>query len=147
MDTCFSGEIDDESVQLSEAGKGGKSVNIKTKSAGENKCLIKIERKKKDQLTMLKKDIFQDLRKGTGAIVITSSSGVEVSYENGDIGNGLFTYSYINGIKQLSEKNKDKAVLVSQIMNWVSEKVQELTKGAQTPTMRREQIEFDWEIY
>ena len=91
------------------------------------------------------------LRRGTGAIVITSSSGVQESLEGGDIDNGLFTYSIITGLTGYRcDRNKDKKVQVSELMKWVFDEVVRLakkTEHVQTPTMRRENIEFDYVIY
>ena len=104
-------------------------------------------------IKLLKNIIFADLRRGTGAIVITSSSGTEYSYEGVTdkgkrVRNGVFTYCFLSGLEDFkSDKNNDKSIQVSEIMNWVYDLVIQLTQGKQTPTMRRENIEFDYAIY
>ena len=146
MDTCFSGEAEDEiyaRAERLEAGSKGKVRGI-DRSGG----LKTVNRKTKRQLLLLQKDIFTNLRYGTGAVVMTSSSGMEFSYEDDEMKNGVFTYSLLSGLTDLScDVDGDGRIRVSEAMKWIRERVIDLTGGLQTPTMRREKIEFDYAIY
>jgi WD40 repeat protein len=146
MDTCFSGEAEDEiyaRAERLEAGSKGKVRGI-DRSDG----LKTVNRKTKRQLLLLQKDIFTNLRYGTGAVVMTSSSGMEFSYEDDEMKNGVFTYSLLSGLTDLScDVDGDGRIRVSEAMKWIRERVIDLTGGLQTPTMRREKIEFDYAIY
>ena len=152
MDTCFSGELDtsDYIVKLDNDNKNGK---IKTRAVESTRGLRKINSNVSKELVLLKKDIFSNLKNGTGAVVISSSGGAEYSYEGIDengkkIENGVFTYSFIKGLENyLSDINKDKKIQVSEIMKWVYDNVTKLTDGKQNPTMRREKIEFDYSVF
>ena len=96
----------------------------------------------------LMQEMFVDLRRGSGAAVISSSGGLEVSFEGGGIKNGLFTYSIIEGLKtQNADLNKDGKITVSELRDYVSEKVEKLTNGVQKPTSRKENLENDFVVW
>ena len=150
MDTCFSGEEND-SVYNPDISFNNDNGNVKSRG-------IKIVKQKqnntnKKELILLKKDIFTNLQNETGAVVISSSSDTEFSYEgitkNGEtINNGVFTYSFISGLTNYQANiNGDKKIHVSEILTWVFNKVTELTKGLQNPTMKREKPDFDFIIF
>ncbi len=151
MDTCFSGELEEDYTNVKLKDKKGVEGKVVSRSINRGLNTVGIENKK--QLLLLQKDIFSNLKLGTGAVVISSSSGMEFSYEgkssNGeDIKNGIFTYSFLSGLKNYqSDFNNDKKIQISEIMNWVYDKVVTLTDGWQTPTLRREKLEFDFVIY
>ncbi|MCX6165986.1 MAG: caspase family protein, partial [Ignavibacteriae bacterium] len=152
MDTCHSGELDKEDLQLI-------AENEKKQEKGEPVFTrevpgIKIGRKNNDEgfglknISELMQEMFVDLRRGSGAAVISSSGGLEVSYEGGDYKNGLFTYSILEGIKTMNaDLNKDGIITVSELPDYVSDKVEKLTKGAQRPTARRENLENDFVVW
>jgi uncharacterized caspase-like protein len=93
-------------------------------------------------------DWFADLRRGTGAAVISSSSGNEYSLEGEQWKNGVFTYALLTGLKQhAADANKDQTVTVSELQAYVIEQVRKLTEGGQNPTVRRENLEYDFIVY
>jgi uncharacterized caspase-like protein len=93
-------------------------------------------------------DWFADLRRGTGAAVISSSSGNEYSLEGEQWKNGVFTYSLLNGLKNHgADTNKDRVITVSELQAYVIEQVRSLTQGGQNPTVRRENLENDFIVY
>jgi hypothetical protein len=152
MDTCHSGELDKEDLQIIVA-------NEKTQEKGEPVFTrevngIKVGRKNENEgfglknVSELMQEMFVDLRRGSGAAVISSSGGLEVSYEGGDYKNGFFTYAILEGIKTMNaDLNKDGIITVSELRDYVSDKVEKLTKGAQKPTARRENLENDFKIW
>jgi hypothetical protein len=94
---------------------------------------------------LLMQELFADLRRGSGAEVIAAASGVQYAYE-GD-GNGVFTHALLEGLRgNKADRNKDGEVFVSELRDWVSGQVQQLTGGHQTPTGRRENAVLDWSI-
>ena len=96
----------------------------------------------------LMKELFADLRRGSGAVVISSAGGGEFAYEGEDWKNGVFTYSFIEGITTgNADLNKDKTITVSELRDYVFDKVSKLTNGKQNPTARRENLEFDFEVW
>ena len=94
------------------------------------------------------KEMFSDLRKGTGAVVVSSAGGGEYAFEGESWKNGVFTYSLLNGIKTFSaDKNKDDKITVSELQDYIMNQVQKLTNGMQKPTMRQENIDNDFVIW
>lgn len=93
-------------------------------------------------------DWFADLRRGTGAAVISSSSGNEYSLEGEQWSNGVFTYALLQGLKNgQADANKDHVITVSELQAYVIDEVRKLTQGGQNPTARRENLEYDFPVY
>ena len=85
MDACHSGEYDKEAATLTSCTArqhdSNKGVTVKAFPKGsddENAPLLGLQ----NSFEMMQQ-LFADLRRGSGATVITSSSGVQVSYEDG----------------------------------------------------------------
>ncbi|MEQ6118188.1 hypothetical protein AAOP42_01585, partial [Reichenbachiella sp. MALMAid0571] len=96
----------------------------------------------------LMQELFADLRKGTGAVVISSASGAEFALESDAWKNGVFTYSILEGLEgKKCDKDKDGSVQVSELKDYVFDRVSELTNGKQHPTSRRENLEFDFVVW
>ncbi len=147
IDTCHSGELDKEEVEEVDDTEESEQGDIIFRAAGKNVAL-------KDNPLGLKstnelmKSLFTDLRKGTGATVISSSGGAEYSLEGGEFENGLFTYCLLEGLlHKKADLNKDKMITVSEIQTYVSQKVSELSNGLQTPTSRIKNKEMDFRIW
>ncbi|MCX6158858.1 MAG: caspase family protein [Ignavibacteriae bacterium] len=148
MDTCHSGEVDKEDIVAVEKQKEEKG-EVTFRAVGDQeyqeKDKTKLGLKNTNQLLQ---ELFVDLRRGSGAMVISSAGGMEFAWEGGDFKNGLFTYSLIDGLKNnKADINSDGTVTVSELRDYVSKRVEELTKGKQKPTMRRENIEFDFKVW
>jgi uncharacterized caspase-like protein len=97
---------------------------------------------------ILQQDLFADLRRGTGAVVISSSSGSEFSLEGAQWGNGVFTYAILQGLTAgRADRDSDGSVSVAELQSYVIDEVRQLTRGAQNPTVRRENLDFDFDVY
>ena len=148
MDTCHSGEVDKEDIIAVE-----KQTERKGEVTFRNTGDLEYQEKEKTKLGLkntnqLLQELFVDLRRGSGAMVISSAGGMEFAWEGGDFSNGLFTYSLLDGLKnKKADLNNDGTVTVSELRDYVSKKVEELTEGKQKPTMRRENIEFDFKVW
>ncbi|MFK8038494.1 MAG: caspase domain-containing protein, partial [Crocinitomicaceae bacterium] len=94
IDACHSGEIDKDELALV-ASSTQETGDIQFRSVGTS-VAPKLGMENTSELT---KSLFSDLRKGTGATVISSSGGMEFAMESDEWKNGLFTYCLINGIK------------------------------------------------
>jgi len=162
LDTCFSGEIDkDQAVVVAQADGGGTragTVKMRSFKAARGVSVVADEPQSSVSGTggprlstdMLKfqQDWFADLRRGTGAAVISSSSGNEYSLEGAQWKNGVFTYALLNGLKNHgADSNKDQTVTVSELQGYVIDQVRKLTQGGQNPTVRRENLEHDFVVY
>ncbi len=145
IDACYSGEVDKEESQLiasNDTQTGG------VKSRGFLKKVTKKEGIGLANSFELMKELFADLRRNNGAVVISSASGKEFAFESSEWANGVFTYSVLAGLKSgNADLNKDKTVSVSELRDYVSKRVQELTNGKQNPTSRSENLENDFRVW
>jgi hypothetical protein len=143
IDACHSGEIDKEEVLLSQNDQV-EDGDIQFRAVGNA-----VKSKLGSQNTMeLTKSLFTDLRKGTGATVISSAGGMEFAMESGDWQNGLFTYALLNGIKSgQADLNKDGEIWLSELRKYVGETVTSLSNGKQQPTSRIENQIVDFRVW
>ncbi len=146
IDACHSGELDKEGVEIvstETTKKGTVSFRGFKKIVSKNKSDIGLE----DSFELMKV-LFADLRRGTGAMVISSAGGGEFAYEGDKWKNGVFTYSLLEGLEsENADTNKDGDITVSELRNYVFDKVSKLTNGRQNPTSRRENLEFDFKVW
>ncbi|MBK9192704.1 MAG: hypothetical protein IPM77_15075 [Crocinitomicaceae bacterium] len=146
MDTCHSGEVDKDEIQISDNQFDAQN-EIVFRSVG-----LAVE-DKKNQLglkstTELMNSLFSDLRKGTGATVISSAGGVEFAIESATWQNGLFTYCLIDGLtNKKADLNNDLQITVSEIQKYVQTEVNRLSNGRQNPTSRIENNALDYRIW
>lgn len=146
LDACHSGELDATAVRREpkpvEAGSGEKVVfrsvsgKLKKKDSGASPF-------------DLMKDLFTDLRRQSGAIIISAASGEEVAMEGGGITNGLFTYALLKGLSPglPADKDENEAVTAAELQQYILETVPRLTEGAQQPTSRVEYLYNDFDIW
>ncbi|MEI6765670.1 MAG: caspase family protein [Bacteroidota bacterium] len=151
MDACHSGEVDKEDVfeikdtnlVLADGAKG----DLKTYGYKG----IKIE-KQNNGLGLqnsfeLMQELFANLSRGSGAVVISAAAGTGYALESAEWNNGVFTYCILDGIKNKSaDRDGNGSVTVGELKDYVSAQVEKLTRGAQKPTSRRESLGFDWKI-
>ncbi len=152
LDTCFSGEIDkeDSSVVADAATDGNGTVKMRSFRAMRGIGLVPDAAGAASGTsgTHHFEDLFADLRRGTGAVVISSASGNEYALEGERWNNGVFTYAVLSGLKERrADANKDGVVTVGELQAYVIEEVRKLTAGGQNPTVRQENLDFDFRIY
>jgi hypothetical protein len=59
----------------------------------------------------------------------------------------LFTYVFLQGLKEKkADENKDGKVTASELQAYLNAQVEKLSRGAQKPTTRQENLGLDWEI-
>ena len=96
---------------------------------------------------MAQLDLFADLRRGTGAVVIAACSGDEYSGEGPQWGNGVFTYSVLECFKSYdADLNEDSKIQVSELRDYVTRRVRQLTQGGQNPTVRQDNLANDFVV-
>ncbi len=69
---------------------------------------------------------FERMKDRTGIFIITGSANDKVSYESSEYGQGLLTYSLLEGMSREAKKNVDKLVDVSSLFNYSCDRVVEL---------------------
>jgi WD40 repeat protein len=154
LDTCFSGEIEKDQPVAVAAGPAASTragaVRMRAFKAARAVTVVADEGGSSLSAAMLRfqQDWFADLRRGTGAAVISSSSGNEYSLEGEQWRNGVFTYAVLQGLKNgMADANKDRVITVSELQAYVIDQVRALTQGGQNPTVRRENLEYDFAVY
>ncbi|MFC0515136.1 caspase family protein [Mucilaginibacter angelicae] len=146
IDACYSGEVDKEEVRAILA----KSDSAKSLSVSDAKPIIPHNALKLDKQSTFEliKESFLDLRRRTGTVVISSSSGVDVSYEKDKWQNGLFTYAVLHSLENIKETDLNgDGLYVSELIPFVLKTVKDLSGGIQVPTIREENIDFDFRIW
>lgn len=140
-----SGEVDKEDVEIAQ-NVSTEFGEVKFRAAG-----VSIKNKESFGLsntTEIMKELFTDLRTGTGSTVISSASGVEYAMESDKWKNGLFTFCIINGItSKKADLNKDGQIMLSELQNYVRKTVSDLSNGKQVPTSRIENVSMDFRVW
>jgi uncharacterized caspase-like protein len=144
LDACHSGEVDKEEVEIL-AQNTTSTGKVKFRDAGTG-----IQKKNLGLKTTseLMGELFTDLRRGTGATVVSSAGGVESAMESDEWKNGLFTYCLLHGLKdKVADTNKDGEIWLSELQNYLRKEVTELSNGAQQPTSRIENLSMDFRVW
>jgi hypothetical protein len=145
MDTCNSGELDPvEKARLIALGPAAKPTTPVGPGARgfvqSNPAFVD-----DTALAELMRELFADLRRGAGAVVLSSAGGLQVATEAAGLQNGIFTWALLDGVRsRRADKNGDGQTTTTELRDWVVPQVLELSRGAQRPTARREQVEFDF---
>lgn len=144
MDTCHSGELDMDDAQLVLSGKKPEG---EIKARGFRGPLTRVPPKVglRNSYQLLQ-ELFADLRRGTGAVVIASAGGAEYALESEKWKNGVFTHAVLRGLKGEADRNRDDRVQMSELRDFVEQEVRRLTDGRQSPTARRENLALDFTI-
>ncbi|HLP12474.1 MAG TPA: caspase family protein [Flavobacteriales bacterium] len=144
IDACHSGEVDKEEVeQLAQANLNSGDVKFRTAGAGIQKKSLGLK-----STSELMSELFTDLRRGTGATVISSAGGVEYAMESDQWKNGLFTYCLLHGLKdKAADANNDGQIMLSELQQYLRTEVTRLSNGAQQPTSRIENLSMDFRIW
>jgi|GEM_PF-2893676 len=144
MDACHSGEIDKESVAVSRENKTtGGNVTFRSFNTGLTTTQVGLENSFE-----LMKSLFVDLRRSSGATAIASAGAAEYAVEGSAWQNGVFTYCLLKGLRDKeADRNRDGAIILSELQQYLSQKVPELTEGRQRPAFRLENIANDWKVW
>jgi WD40 repeat protein len=138
MDTCESGEMD-----IANQIYAFKIAKEKGFYARANQILGDIKNYKRERRKYLyNKDryIYNDLVKGSGALVFSSSAGGEMSFESEKLENGFFTDALIAALSDKSkraDKDKNGVITINELVEFVSFTVSKQTGGLQNPTVDR----------
>lgn len=145
VDACHSGEVDKEEMEqvaYTETQEGSVTFRNAGNTAYRTKSDLGFN------AFELMKELFADLRRGSGATVISAAGGAEFAFESEEWDNGVFTYSVLQGLKTgEADINGDGEVRVSELHEFVVKNVRKLTNGQQNPTSRRENLNNDFRIH
>lgn len=145
IDACHSGEIDKDEVELVEnEGSNENNEDITFRAVSSTS----LQRVGLNNSFELMRELFNDVKKSSGTVIISSAGGMEYAMEGGEWNNGVFTYCFLNGIKNKeADYNDDGAIMLSEMNKYVMDKVSALTNGKQQPTNRAEVFEQDWRLW
>jgi WD40 repeat protein len=147
VDTCAAGETDEDEVARAKDPRLTPGVLVASRG---------IRRKGAPQLTSVKsqllltRELFAGLRRGSGASVIGSSSGVEYALESAELKNGVFTASLLEtlhgflgkeGVSLMEEMTPQYIQLA------VSKKVLAKTAGQQHPVARETNLDDPFTVW
>lgn len=145
MDTCHSGELEKDELEKS-SEKVKVEENIQFRNIGQG-----VRKKQGEGLSNtseLVKELFTDLRRGTGSTIISSAGGAEYAMESSEWKNGLFTFCLLEGItSQKADLNRDGKIMLSEIQFYLQDEVEKKSGGKQKPTSRMENISLDYPIW
>ncbi|QLE52470.1 caspase family protein [Nostoc sp. C057] len=92
------------------------------------------------------KSVIDDLSKGKGRVVFTSSQGEESSWIRPDNEMSIYTYHLIEALQGKGNQSREDVVKISHLMNYLSDKVPKsastLCKKTQTPYFNFESEDF-----
>lgn len=142
MDTCHSGELDQSDAPPASGG-GGRAVRGNSARGLElqDPSTIRVS----NSFRMLR-ELFSDLRRSTGTVVIASTGGAELAQESSRLKNGVFTSAVLSGLAGEADGDKNGRVLMSELRDYVDRKVRELTSGQQIPAARHENVVVDFSL-
>lgn len=146
IDACHSGEIDKEDVVLAQAQRTNiNKGNIVFRSSGEK--LPQSVNSTAEQLDVVLAENFGNLSRGSGATIISSSSGLQVSVESDKWKNGLFSYCIIQGLRDKNcDTNKDGKINIGELQRYCQQQVFQLSGGRQRPSSRYENRQLNFVI-
>ena len=141
MDACYSGETDAPAAPVSIAQAEPKDApGIKLRGVALSRS-----RRSAEGAAAALESLYADLRKGSGAVVIAAAAGVEQAAERSDLAHGVFTYALLEGMAGAkADGNRDGEVQISELRDYVVARVRELSLGAQTPTVNRDNLAVDY---
>jgi TPR repeat protein len=146
FDTCHSGEVEEEDKPqlLAMVGTGdlgaaaAADTGVQVRGVATRGMKVKeLEPKLRHTDFVELESLFPDSRRAKGANILTSSSGSEFSMESDAWQNGLFTFAFLNALKdEKTDADGDKAVSFSEAAAAVQDKVKTLSGGQQRPITR-----------
>ncbi len=146
IDACHSGEVDKDEIQRAST-QVEKMPNLTFRGDFQGYTTKSNELGLSNSFELMKQ-LFNDVRSGTGSEVISSAGGVEFALESDQWKNGVFTYSLLYGISsRAADMNADGKVYISELKDYIFDRVVELTNGMQNPTSRKENLENDFVIW
>lgn len=146
IDACHSGEVDKTEVELEKVEATEDQNEDVTVRAKSGNYIVKPKTGLNNSFAYMQA-LFSDVSQGTGATIISAAGGMEYALESDEWGNGVFTYSIIEGLSKKSDLDGNDYVKISELQTYVTYMVHKLTNGKQIPTARHVNRLNDFLIY
>jgi len=92
----------------------------------------------------LMKELFADMRRGSGAVVLAAAAGNQYAKDTGK--SGLFTWCVLQGLQGAADTNADQNVTVEELVTYVGDEVERQSAGGQRPNTRQENLDNDFVV-
>jgi hypothetical protein len=145
LDTCYSGEEGKDASAELFAAAGSRGLA----SRGIRRKVLDGSGIPRDQHLFAGRDryIYNDLFRRSGAVVLSSSRGSELSYEKDDLENGLFTEYVLRALSSNeADVDKDRRVSTDELRDFVSKSVSAASGGLQNPVVDRDNLEMRFSL-
>jgi WD40 repeat protein len=145
LDACESGEVDDMVAAGWEARAASKHLRPRGLVYRPTRAALARPRRR----FALERDrfIYADLRRRSGAIVFSSSRGVEASWESEDLGNGLFSAALVEAVtSSAADVDQDHHLDRDELRSYVAGRVAELSSDLQHPTIDRDNLSMTLDL-
>lgn len=141
LDTCYSGEKGEDTGTMAAAAAGVRGLA----SRGIRRKILDgagVPRGQHLYAQQRNRFIYNDLFRRSGAIVLSSSRGSELSYEKDELENGLFTEYVLRALSSKgADTDNDGRVSTDELRDYVSKSVSTASGGLQNPVVDRDNIE------
>jgi formylglycine-generating enzyme required for sulfatase activity/WD40 repeat protein len=147
MDTCESGEADEAGLPAAPAAQAESKLSSRGAAiladgsffgAAGGRGIAVAAAKPRPWLRERDRYIDLDLRRRTGAVVLSSCRGSEFSYESAEAENGFFTEALLSGLGGAADADKDGETSVDEIRAYAATEVARLSGGLQNPVVDRD---------
>jgi WD40 repeat protein len=151
IDACHSGELD-TNLENSNVSRQDVSAAAQNALAAKGVVMYNIpiseNMENVENSFDLMMNYFADVRKGTGAVIISAATGSGFALEIQKLEHGVFTYVLLQGLlEKLADENDDGEITVSELREYIFDNVMELSDGYQKPTTRKDNLINDFVIY
>ena len=146
LDTCHSGQVGEKDEMLlaqmkTELPKGVRAVKQRGMSVKPVAGLSAEGQQRFIEEMFLLPGIHR------GINIIGASGGAEFALESAQWNNGVFTASIIEALREKkADLNEDGRVSVGELRNYLAQRVSELTKGAQKPSVVAAERDQDFDL-
>jgi hypothetical protein len=143
MDTCASGDLSDARIrQLASGGSGDatrRGMKPRSFAVSQVASQSAANRPTAREWVYQRGFIHRDLANRTGATVLSSSRGFELSWESKRWGNGAFTEALLEGLAGAADGDDEGSVVsLDELARFVERRTAELTGDRQHPAVDRE---------
>jgi WD40 repeat protein len=139
LDTCESGELDDEIIAPLPASAGSRGLVAR---GTRGLRLVTSPTAPRRIARQRNRYIYNDLARRSGAVVLSSSRGAELSYESAESKNGVFTQALLEALTApASDADGDGVIESHDLAQRVAREVTRRTEGRQNPTIDRDNLD------